>query len=613
MCRQDRGDASDGTQARQTSDEQKSGDKVVEIYEVQRRLTLFHTKWQAPFLPHDGVLRWRWVDKSYKKHQWMKDPLETCSQAGVPPLKFPGEWEFNDSGVWSIDTGVADCDADGWQYAVDFYGGQYGLESWWLGTEPSLCSCRRRLWRCTLKDTSRGESGAAGAENSNAPMSTEPSPEVSPTTLVPDEEPKVDMTTILDINVPGLDVGKEAEIFLADDWSCGNLILDFFMLQGATEIQPAPPTLPLAGNLQSSGTLTRSTERQVSARLIVPPAPMAPKTTRATLTYRITARQTDSKVDSLIVRADVVVHDTPYCDVFYVHEILCFTRSDDGTHVKKSFGVVFNKRVFVQSIIASSSEKAQQQAREPLQQFLLRRGMPQSGESGSPGSKVASTASENFFGKVPSSKMGNLDTEPMPSLLARTHQSKKCGSPTRSRESGKIILKVWELERRFTLFHTTWQAPFLPHDGETKWRWVDQEFRKHKWAVGSCDVSAKSSTPAIEFPKHLKAATSGWTLPKLPANRQVDADGWQYAVDFYTSDDQWFSSKTWFHCRRRLWQIELTDSTVAFARSLPQPEKSATDSSASRCLSLKHFAVLASVFASLSCLRSLLQWAVADQ
>lgn len=34
-------------------------------------------------------------------------------------------------------------------------------------------------------------------------------------------------------------------------------------------------------------------------------------------------------------------------------------------------------------------------------------------------------------------------------------------------------LKVWELQRRTTMFHDDWRAPFLPHDGQKPHGWIE--------------------------------------------------------------------------------------------------------------------------------------------
>ncbi|CAK0910024.1 unnamed protein product, partial [Prorocentrum cordatum] len=129
-------------------------------WEVQRRITLFHTDWRAPFLPHDGEARWRWLDAAYRRHPWVAGTLDASAAADRPPLRAPGSWACDDAG-WVVATlgqpcgegqaaasmggwggaefsepargggheppdalaphGAGAHDEEGWQYAVDFY------------------------------------------------------------------------------------------------------------------------------------------------------------------------------------------------------------------------------------------------------------------------------------------------------------------------------------------------------------------------------------------------------------------------------------------------------------------------------------------------------------
>eukprot|EP00913_Durusdinium_trenchii_P023860 g22408.t1 len=38
--------------------------------------------------------------------------------------------------------------------------------------------------------------------------------------------------------------------------------------------------------------------------------------------------------------------------------------------------------------------------------------------------------------------------------------------PSRAQHGERIVFEVWELQRRTTMFHDDWRAPFLPHDGQ---------------------------------------------------------------------------------------------------------------------------------------------------
>jgi len=119
----------------------------------------------------------------------------------------------------------------------------------------------------------------------------------------------------------------------------------------------------------------------------------------------------------------------------------------------------------------------------------------------------------------------------------------------------RVMVTVWELQRRWTLFHTTWQAPFLPHDGEKSWRWVDMDYREHPWAVPPLAASAAAAVPIIEPPeKEWGQGEQQTTWNVAEPGGPCDQQGWQYAVDFYQDRSYWVSTSQWHHCRRRLWK-----------------------------------------------------------
>jgi len=123
----------------------------VEIWEVQRRRTVFSTDWRAPFLPHDAGTRWRWVDKTYQRHPWTQPSRrEDSIVAELPPLEPERGWQA--ASEWkgvirqesSQDKNATD--ADGWQYAIDIY---YADKSWQPECSNLCHHVRRRLWTRT--------------------------------------------------------------------------------------------------------------------------------------------------------------------------------------------------------------------------------------------------------------------------------------------------------------------------------------------------------------------------------------------------------------------------------------------------------------------------------
>jgi len=126
--------------------------RIVQIWELQRRATLFHTSWHAPYLPHEYDTIWRWVslDERYHKHAWIDGTREEVALSERPPVAPPQGWgwRIEDGEGWAVVDIDIPCDEEGWQYAADFY-----TDSFWWGTSPALCHCRRRLWQCTFVNT----------------------------------------------------------------------------------------------------------------------------------------------------------------------------------------------------------------------------------------------------------------------------------------------------------------------------------------------------------------------------------------------------------------------------------------------------------------------------
>ncbi|CAJ1358934.1 unnamed protein product [Effrenium voratum] len=113
-----------------------------EVWELQRRTTMFHDDWRSPFLPHDSQKRARWVDERYRKHCWVLLPSHLAATAELPPLQSPPA--MGSQVAWHVATD-GEADKDGWQYAADFY----KKKSKW-GVKAAIYLCRRRRWKATF-------------------------------------------------------------------------------------------------------------------------------------------------------------------------------------------------------------------------------------------------------------------------------------------------------------------------------------------------------------------------------------------------------------------------------------------------------------------------------
>merc|ERR1712217_897053 len=124
-------------------------------------------------------------------------------------------------------------------------------------------------------------------------------------------------------------------------------------------------------------------------------------------------------------------------------------------------------------------------------------------------------------------------------------------------------------------FTHEWAPPFMPHDAEMRWRWLDLEYKRHPWMHKSREVCAAADTPPILPPKGWVLDMAGWeVIPPdsdkvdladafsvglwdcgFPGHKNVENDGWQYAHDLYISSMFYFDSPGGLlYCRRRRWR-----------------------------------------------------------
>lgn len=212
--------------------------------------------------------------------------------------------------------------------------------------------------------------------------------------------------------------------------------------------------------------------------------------------------------------------------------------------MSKAFGIVFSKRTFVQSMIQSNTLAQQKKSADRLVDFVHQRVGDGSASSIASGSVPRSLSQSTSDGN------GTLPRD----MVTRTR-----------------LVEVWELQRRVTLFHSTWQAPFLPHDGEKQWRWVDMAYQRHPWSVGDKAACSSRTFPVLELPAGWKPreGCKGFEVAAPPG--PSDSEGWQYGADFYASSELWYSDPTWFHCRRRLWRMEVEVEGVGDMETVVAP------------------------------------------
>jgi len=142
----------------------------------------------------------------------------------------------------------------------------------------------------------------------------------------------------------------------------------------------------------------------------------------------------------------------------------------------------------------------------------------------------------------------------------------------------RSVMPVWELERRTTIFQQDWRAPFLPHDAQkaSKWMSIRDRYMPHPLIFSNVsnteDDAARCETPPIK-----EVTFPGCTFScnwEVCVDETSDADGWQYAVDFYLDDSYWGDRPGGFsHVRRRKWKPIFSTKEMSVESSSHEPQQ----------------------------------------
>jgi len=306
-----------------------AGASVVHVWELQRRSALFGITWRAPFFPQD---KWRllarWVDRDNRRHPWTAKADELADAAGRPPIAAAEGWRLEDA-KWAVVPGAGGpSDGDGWQYALDFA----MPDSLW-GAEGALRGCRRRLWRCPLVKTQCKKDGLEGTQPAAPATGLELGSEW---TLVAQEQ------------VGHMQLGKEAERLVADEWKAGCLAFDLIQLRDLLETPDVGPWQGESGVVKT---------RVLSLHIKLPPGPMCPESSKATVSYRICV-QDPATTPTIVCESSWEMLDVPYGDHFAVVEHISLVPVQDGVVATKAFKLVWFKSSLLQSFIESSTRSS---------------------------------------------------------------------------------------------------------------------------------------------------------------------------------------------------------------------------------------------------------------
>ena len=117
------------------------------------------------------------------------------------------------------------------------------------------------------------------------------------------------MIPVLCTHVKALSLPRLEDALLADDWSTGCLVWDYWRSHNVREFVADPWHWDTPPDPSKSRTVCG--RRQVSMVMPVPPQPMCPPETRVTVNYDVGLAQDEHGKDVLHVKSSAVSHDVP--------------------------------------------------------------------------------------------------------------------------------------------------------------------------------------------------------------------------------------------------------------------------------------------------------------
>mmetsp|Transcript_52617 Transcript_52617/g.117991 ORF Transcript_52617/g.117991 Transcript_52617/m.117991 type:complete len:657 (-) Transcript_52617:18-1988(-) len=306
------------------------------VWELQRRTTIWHNDWRAPFLPHDyqKAIKWMAIQEHYLPHPFIPEDIDIdeAAESEEPPI---GEVQFlgrKRACKWDILVDET-SDSEGWQYAVDFY-----LEpSKWSNGLRGFSHVRRRRWQPTFvadTDVPAVSPGRAGMRLNSTLLAEKG---VSPPQVILLED-------LGKIPLPAIQTDVES-----NDWETDlNLMAMHFKDLNMHSIELGPW---VAGD--AHGSKVQGKLRSMSMRVPVPPAPMCPKESRCACTWHVVSGDGKVVLESVIMSLDV-----PYGTCFNVIKCDTFTIDKSGnTILERKFSLEWVKGCWIKSLVEASVPK----------------------------------------------------------------------------------------------------------------------------------------------------------------------------------------------------------------------------------------------------------------
>ena len=314
------------------------------VWELQRRTTIWHNDWRAPFLPHDyqKAIKWMSIQDHYLPHPFIPEDIDVdeAAESEEPPIEEVQFLGRRRACKWDIVVDEA-SDSEGWQYAVDFY-----LEpNKWSNRLRGFSHVRRRRWQptflaeveapvATVRSVTNAMTRDRNRLNSTLMAEKDASP---PQQILVEDLGKIPLETIR----------QDLE---SNDWETElNLMSMHFQDLNMQSIELGPWV-----DGTSSGSKVQGKLRSMSMRVPVPPAPMCPKESRCACTWHVVCGEERCLLESVIMSLDV-----PYGTCFNVIKCDIFTvdTGSGNTILERKFSLEWVKGCWIKSLVEANVPK----------------------------------------------------------------------------------------------------------------------------------------------------------------------------------------------------------------------------------------------------------------
>ncbi|CAK9062032.1 Acylcarnitine hydrolase, partial [Durusdinium trenchii] len=304
--------------------------KELSMWELERRTNLFKSHWKAPYWPHDGAAKMKWValeGNAYIRHPFIPVSMaeEKIAVSDIPPVESVEFLGMRRNCTWSTCPVDGETDELGWQYSTDFVMGNTG----WLPYCGSVSFVRRRCWQpCFYTDA---DDDAAAAALDRAPIS-----------LIQNKAPATAKETIFEQVLGEISLELLGQSLESDDWKDPDSLMAFYWEEtGAMDLDISPWS-----DGSSFASAVKGKVRTIEMRSPVPPAPMCPKETRVQSTWHIVVLPDQVLLESVTMSLDV-----PCGTMFNVISCDSFTIKDGKLKMSRTCGVEWLQSSWLKSMV----------------------------------------------------------------------------------------------------------------------------------------------------------------------------------------------------------------------------------------------------------------------